>query len=268
MAAGKVKAVEEFSTMTIYVLFAVILMSLSRSSFCSSHETREQVYENILSADDRRILKAMMDHCVDLYLDPFSSLAENLLEDELIRVKKLNRFRCDQFFNSIGWSFSKNGRLTPDCVHELKEEVVHQMMPYRSFTGTIPVRNNSTNDNNGGISDDERRIFKPIMEECVKLFLDAGATDWEETKYDIDYCDKYFFFLGLYYGMSEKWSPKLAPEYVEIMREFPKFYQYFMLDYGEFDEWLFQTCLIEEKHGNRNCDELRLWKAQCGMFLD
>ena len=103
MAAGNGKSVEGFSTMIVYIL-AAILISMSRSISCCSHETREQVNENALSADDRRILKLMMDRCVDLYLDPFSSLAENLLEDELIRLKKLNTYRCGKFYNLISWS--------------------------------------------------------------------------------------------------------------------------------------------------------------------
>lgn len=268
MAAGNGKSVEGFSTMIVYIL-AAILISMSRSSSCCGHETREHINEKALSADDRRILKLMMDRCVDLFLDPFSSLAENLLEDELIliRLKKLNVYRCDRFFNLIGRSLSKHGRLTPDYVHEIIEEVVHMMMPYKFMMGFNPVRNNSINDQNGGISDEDRLIFKPVMEGCVKLFLDADATDLEEIKYDIEYCTSYFFFFGLYYGISEKWSPKLAPEYVEIMREFPKFIELFDLDDG-YEEWLFQTCLIVEKHGKDNCDDFRLWKAQRGMFVD
>nr|XP_027073245.1 uncharacterized protein LOC113697847 [Coffea arabica] len=214
----------------------------------------------------------MMDRCVDLYLDPFSSLAENLLEDELIRLKKLNTYRCGKFYNLISWSFSKNGRLTPDYVHRLKEEVVHEIMPHKLKLKMrpdyfVPLRNYSINDKIGGISDEDRLILKPVMEECVKLYLDADATDSEEIKYDIDYCNWYFFELGSYYSISEQWSPKLAPEFVEIMREFPKLYGYFMLDDG-YEEWLFQTCLIEEKHGKANCDDFRLWKAQRGMLVD
>ncbi|KAL3517000.1 hypothetical protein ACH5RR_023902 [Cinchona calisaya] len=192
------------SLVSFFIVFTVLLISILPLTSSS------------LSVDDYRILKAMMDRCVEIFVDP-SSPPPSSNDDQLLGVQKLNIFRCSEFFVRVRFP---NHRFSPEDVHELKHKVPN-LEPETETEPTFFVDdffedNLKKHDN---ISDEDPRVLKPMMENCVKLYLDRPKE--QEESDDVNVCNMFFSHLSSYYLYKEI----LAPEEVEILKELPRLYK-------------------------------------------
>ena len=72
-------------------------------------------------------------------------------------------------------------------------------------------------------SQEDPRVLKPMMENCVKLYLDNAdsSADSEKHNPDLDFCSSFFLDLGFYYAENQK---PLAPESVAVLKEHRRLY--------------------------------------------
>ena len=82
----------------------------------------------------------------------------------------------------------------------------------------------------------------------------CGA-DLEKEKSKLYFCGRFFNDLGCAYGFKDK----LAPERVAVLKESRRLCKLEVEDLG------FQTCLIWEKYGARNCDRVRANRISRGL---
>ena len=267
------KTARGFSSLIfLLIVFTLILISLFSSAVVgllidetniilpsASRTHNVQVSNKSLSSDDYRTLKAMMDRCVDIFADPSSSPPSIHHGDELW-LGKLSITRCYYFFVHIDLLFRKVGRVTPDHVHKLKKEISNGVEPilhvqpmHLIYTNLncddIRTKQHSIGVAGGSTSNrEDASVLKPMMENCVKLYFDNadGGADLKE-KLELYFCGRFFNALGCAYGYKDK----LAPKRVAVLKESRLFYKLRVKDRG------FQTCLIWEKYGDRNCDGVR-----------
>ncbi|KAL3516998.1 hypothetical protein ACH5RR_023900 [Cinchona calisaya] len=224
----------ETSRGLLLVFFTLVLFISITIPLTSSHDVDDKKDDSRLSVDDYRILKAMMDRCVDIFGDPKLHKDDNQQLDVVVGVHlhKLNKARCNEFFHLVDLSFSKYGRISPDCARRLKEEVPNQEK-FKPNIGSRVTEQDTVSD---------ARVLKPIMENCVNFYLDPD--DDHHPKEQNVVCKKFFDRLYSYYWRKDE----LSGLEVDILKELPRLFAL------ERDDRGYEYCLIWEKHGrDRNC---------------
>ncbi|CAH9124533.1 unnamed protein product [Cuscuta epithymum] len=236
------------------VISLVIIFAIASTSTAGARE-RVRLDEN-----DRRILKAMMDRCVEIFLYPFSPPPHRFVNaDEASLVPGLTMYNCASLFNNLR---NIAGRYTPEILQMLYEIPFFEFPRFWFGSGTdVPPAIDYSKpgvfrggpflygkDNRTEIPAEDYQALKAVMDSCVGQFLHHWEEkDDEESRDNLKFCDDYFYYLSSFYENNDR----LTPEFVRVMKNFVDKYRALSRE-----EQLLHRCLIVERHRPQYCLDL------------
>ncbi|CAH9100708.1 unnamed protein product [Cuscuta europaea] len=236
------------------VISLVIIFAIASTSTAGAAERVR------LEEDDHRILKAMLDRCVEIFLYPFSPPPHNVVNgDEARLVPRLTMYSCNALIHNLR---NIAGRYTPESLQLLYEIPSFRFPWLGTGTGTdLPWAIDFSKpgvfgggpflygkDNRTEIPAEDYQALKAVMDSCVGQCLHHWEEkDDKESRYNLKFCGDYFRYLVTFYEENDR----LTPEFVQVMKDFVE--KYWALSRKE---QVLHRCLIMERHRPQHCFDL------------